>query len=615
MSETSVAEAIAAYQSGDLVKAERLLRQELLETPDDLELRLGFGMVAASSGRRADAIERMRSVLVLDAQCLPALQYLTVLCAEVGDDDGAIEYGNRFLRLQPDNPQVLNSLGSALAHKARLSEALVCFDRAVELAPDVPMVHFSRAACLRRLSRDTEAAAELRKCVSLRPAYEPLIRLAETELALGKVADAEATCEKALALNRSDELGHVTMARILDELGKPDQATAAWERAEALEPEPGHALTLRADSAIAAGRFGNAVIDLKAALGKNPRRGSIYRTLMYAQKVGEDERPLLGQMEDLRRDQSVPDPDRLDVLYALGKAYDNLGDFEAAMTAFNEANELKHRTVLGGKPFDRSAFTAQIDRRIELFTSSAFAQAAPYASESEMPIAVVGLLRSGTTLAEQILSSHAQVGAAGEQPFWVDFEAEATSGPDRALDFSRIGRLAQNYVDVLEAVQPGFPRVVDKNPANSIVAGLIHLALPNVPIIRMQRNMVDVALSAWTTPMQTTAPFICDRGAIVYAFKEMVRLMAHWRSVIPSNTYLEVRYEELVDQPEHFTRLMIQHCRLPWDDACLQPENNQRNVKTPSFWQVRRPIYKTSKERWRKYEPWLGELAELHGLD
>lgn len=614
MSETTIGEAVAAFQAKDYDKAEALLQRALEANPNDVEARFGLGMIAGTMGHRDVAIDRMRAVLEVDPDHLSALQWLAVLCAEAGRDDDAIAHANRHLELNPHSPQVLDALGRCLVRKTRLSEALICFDRAVALEPHVAILHFNRGLALRLLGRDAAAVQALQTCVGLSPSFEPYLRLAEAELAVGALADAEKSARKAAALRPQDYLGHEVLARVWAEAGRLEDADREWNEAMRLEPEPGRMLADRADTHIAEGRFEEAAIDLRASIERNPNRGAAYRGLVFVKRIGDDDRPTVDAMERLLQQAGLPDADRLDLLYGLGKAYDNLGDYERAIHRYDEANALKLRTELRGRAFDREAFTADIDRRIRQFTKDTFERAAGSANVSEVPLVVVGLLRSGTTLTEQILSCHPDVGAAGEQPFWLDFEHETSSGSPPELDHARVRQLAADYVSVLGMVAPGFPRVVDKNPANSIVTGLIHLALPYAPIIRMQRNLIDIAISTWVTPMHTTAPFVCDRESIVYAFKEVLRLMEHWRTVLPAERYLEVRYEDLVDDPETHTRRMVAHCGLDWSDACLRPELNTRRVKTPSFWQVRRPIYKTSTQRWRNYEPWLGVFRELEGL-
>lgn len=149
---------------------------------------------------------------------------------------------------------------------------------------------------------------------------------------------------------------------------------------------------------------------------------------------------------------------------------------------------------------------------------------------------------------------------------------------------------------------------------NYLLLGLLHVLYPQARIIHMKRNPIDTCLSIWKTPVANGIDLCGSKENVVAAYEQYVRLMAHWRQVLPSESMLEVQYEELVADQETVTRRMISFCGLEWDDACLKPEENERSVKTPSVWQVRQPMYSTSVERWRKYEPWLGAFAELQRL-
>jgi len=157
--------------------------------------------------------------------------------------------------------------------------------------------------------------------------------------------------------------------------------------------------------------------------------------------------------------------------------------------------------------------------------------------------------------------------------------------------------------------------VVDKNPANLVVAGLIHSVFPDSKIIHLRRNQVDTALSIWMTHIQTFAPFMADRANIAFAIKQADQQAEYWARALPKNRFLSVRYEDLVTDPEKTTRSLLEFCGLPWNDACLKTSGSVKSVKTPSLWQVRQPIYKSSVARWKRYEPWLGEFRDLLELD
>jgi hypothetical protein len=153
--------------------------------------------------------------------------------------------------------------------------------------------------------------------------------------------------------------------------------------------------------------------------------------------------------------------------------------------------------------------------------------------------------------------------------------------------------------------------VTDKNPFNFLHLGAIRLALPGSRAIHCRRDPIDTCLSIYFTRFATPLAFAYDRSDLVFYYRQYERLMAHWRALIPTDRLLEIDYEALIADREPLTRRMIAFCGLPWDDACLAPEGNSRLVRTASIWQARQPVYRTSVERWRRYEPWLGELRQL----
>ena len=163
----------------------------------------------------------------------------------------------------------------------------------------------------------------------------------------------------------------------------------------------------------------------------------------------------------------------------------------------------------------------------------------------------------------------------------------------------------------MRAFGPGAKRITDKMPDNFLLLGLIHRVFPNATLIHCRRHPIDTALSILATDFTSPLEYASERGDLVFFYRQYERLMAHWRKVLPTDRLIEVDYEALVADPEPQTRRLLSACGLDWNDACLAPHLNTRKVETASVWQVRQPIYRTSVERWRRYEPWLGELREL----
>jgi hypothetical protein len=175
-----------------------------------------------------------------------------------------------------------------------------------------------------------------------------------------------------------------------------------------------------------------------------------------------------------------------------------------------------------------------------------------------------------------------------------------------------LDEIAKRYLSVLAGISAAALRVTDKNPFNFRDLGLVRMALPGAFIIHCRRHPVDTCLSIFTTNLTAhDISFMGNREDLLFYYRQYERLMQHWREVLPPDRFLEVDYEALVSDREAQTRRLIAFCKLEWDDACLQPERNPRAVNTASVWQARQPVYRTSVERWRNYEPWLGALAEL----
>ncbi len=248
------------------------------------------------------------------------------------------------------------------------------------------------------------------------------------------------------------------------------------------------------------------------------------------------------------------------------------------------------------------------------------ARATEVGSSDATPVLILGMPRSGTTLVEQIVSMHPEVGAGDELNFWNERGAawhrsvdgnEIPAVAKDSLDAEFLAKAGPDYLGVLRAIAPTAARVTDKMPFNFLWAGLIHLTFPRATIIHCRRAAVDTALSIHQTHFHPGLAFPTGGPELVAYFDCYQRLTDHWRGVLPADRFIEVDYEELTREPEPVIRRIIAACGLAWNDACLRPEANPRAVRTPSKWQTRQKIYRTSVARWRRYEPWLGPLRAL----
>jgi hypothetical protein len=325
----------------------------------------------------------------------------------------------------------------------------------------------------------------------------------------------------------------------------------------------------------------------------------------------ESDRPMIERMLTAVADARLDVESRVAIEFGLGKAFGDLREHGESMRHYDEANSLRARTAR----LDRPSLVDRYDRLIARYDRGTLERAAqelarPARADDELPVFIVGMPRSGTTLTEQILSAHPKVAAAGELPFWKGGLREWGRGTTDPAAGALLSAVTE-YCDLLRSYGPEVARVTDKAPLNFELLWLIRLAFPNARIIHCRRNPIDTGLSIYFSYFWAHQTYAFDKSDIVFFYRHYERLMAHWRSVLPPERFTEVDYETLVAEPEAESRRLIDFLGLPWDDACLAPENNVRSVKTASVWQARQPVYKTSVERWRRYEPWLGELREL----
>ena len=370
------------------------------------------------------------------------------------------------------------------------------------------------------------------------------------------------------------------------------------------------------------GRFDEARECFERAIAIAPLLAGSYYDLVRCRRVTNDD-GLVQQMEIALATPGLEAAQRLRLHLAMGKAADDLGDYALAMQHFDAADTVRRESLA----FDSAAFSIEIDRLIARCAPELMARAPELGSSNATPVLILGMPRSGTTLVEQIVSMHPEAEGGGELNFWNERGQawhRSDSGADRSGNENEapfvtkeivatkfLAQAAADYLGVLRAIAPKAARVTDKMPFNFLWAGLIHLAFPMATIIHCRRAAVDTALSIHQTHFHPSLAFPTGGAELVAYFRSYRRLTGHWRNVLPTDRFLEVDYEELTREPEPVIRRIIAACGLPWHDACLHPESNPRAVKTPSKWQTRQPIYRSSVARWRRYEPWLGPLGAL----
>ena len=521
------------------------------------------------AGRPADAIAPLREAALLEPSN-PIIQHdLGLACLEVGHIPDAVAAFERAVANDPRYADAQFRLGIALEKLGKIVRAIVAYDRATELLPSLTEAWFRAGALVFTLGQRDEAIACFRRAAST-GGNTRFGRLGKARALLteDRNQEAELVLRHTLARDPECAMAHDLLGNLLSEFGRFDEARECFQRAITLAP-------LLAGS---------------------------YYDLVRCRPITSDDDGLLQRMEAALATPGLEAAQRLRLHLAIGKAADDLGDYALAMRHFDAADAVRRESTT----FDSAAFSTEIDRLIARCTPEWIARATELGNSDRRPVLIVGMPRSGTTLVEQIVSMHPDVGAGGELNFWNErgaawFGARA-AGNEKAF----LAKAATDYLRVLRAIAPKVARVTDKMPFNFLWAGLIHVAFPNAIIIHCRRDAVDTALSIHQTHFHPGLAFPTGGVALVEYFRGYQRLMDHWQSVLPADRFTEVDYEDLTRAPEPAIRRLIAACGLAWHDACLRPESNPRAVKTPSKWQTRQVIYRTSVARWRRYEPWLG---------
>lgn len=516
----------------------------------------------------------------------------------------------RAARLAPLNWQIQHDLGLSLLKLGHLGEATAALKQTVANNPSLAEGHWRLGIALQRQA-DTDAAIEAyRTATKLKPGLaDAQYRLATLLEAKGHRTEAIGRYRRAAASSGKTSLGRIAQARLLmvtnDDLG----AERVLRQVLALDPANATAHDMLGNVLADAGKFEAARAHFEAAIAHGPWLAGTYYDLVRCRRITSDDKPLVARMQTALNNQSLDAGQKLKVQLALGKAADDLGEYRLAMQWFDAA-DVTRRGLLD---FDLCWFEQRVDRLIRWFTPELFAKHVPGGCSDELPVLIVGMPRSGTTLIEQIVSSHSSVVAAGELHFWNRrgslLEQESGIEP---------GFLAQAAVDCLahlRGISARAPRITDKMPSNFLWAGLVHLVFPKATIIHCRRLAIDTALSIHQTHFAPRLGFPTGGTDLVGYYRAYERLMAHWRRVLPADRFIQIDYEHITSAPDAPTRRMIDAIGLPWQDACLRPEENDRVIRTASKWQARQPIYRTAVDKWRRYEMLLGPLAALVDVD
>ena len=604
--------ALAAH--GRTADAMTHFERALVLNPNHADTLNNLGLALAAQGNFAEAIGRYERALALIPGHASAHANLGAALVEQGRIADAIAHLERALAVNPNHAEVHNSLGVALAAQGRMAEAITRYQRALALSPGLASAHANLGVALAEQGKLADAISRLEHALTLQPGNPDVHNnLGAALLAQGSIAEAIAHYEEALVLKPDHANAHANLGTALVEQGRITDAMAHLERALVLNPNHADALNTLGNICKHEGRFDDAVAYYGRAIAIRPDFGQAHlnRSEIKSFHRGDAE---LEALEALAGQDGLSPIKAMNIHFALAKALEDSGDYPRAFEHFRKGNGLKRSQI----DYDEVEARKYFRRISAVFDESLLDRLQGAGDPSSVPIFVLGMPRSGSTLIEQILASHPQIHGAGELTEFdkaVNSVLSAGEFPECAasLDEITLRRIGESYLAGLPALADGKVRTVDKLPGNYLNIGLIRLALPNARIIHTMRDPTDTCVSCYSKLFTFGHHYTYDLAELGRFYRGYSELMTHCRSVIPPGAMLDVSYEDVVDDLEGQARRLIDYCGLAWDDRCIHFHETGRPVKTASSVQVRKPLFRSSLQRWRRYESELAPL--LHELN
>lgn len=525
-----------------------------------------------------------------------------------GDLSKATRIYQRILRAAPNQPVALQLLGVIAHQEGNNDVAADLIGKALGLAPDYPEAHNNLGNVQRAQGRPDAAADSYRQAVALKPDYaEAHNNLGLALLAQLDFVGAIASYKTALGITPDYAQAHYNLGNAYKAQTKLDDAVASYKKAVTINPDHVPALNNLGNTLQMQGLMDDAIASYDQALAVDPENIGTHKNLSLAKKYSSSDTQIQ-QMLALHAKDSLSENERMQICFALGKAFEDTGEYEKSFTFLSAGNRLRKKEL----PYDLSVVREQFAKIRDQFDGDVTddvenKSAADFGGRT--PVFIVGMPRSGTTLVEQIISSHSEVHGGGE--LGVAEEAILQLNLlNRPLSREALDAFRSAYLTGISELGPDSSVITDKMPINFRWLGFILTAFPEAKIVHVKREAVATCWSIYKHDFSTSGnAYANDLLDISAYYKMYFQLMKFWHETFPGRI-CDVNYEQLTENQEAETRKIISAIGLDWQDSCMDFHENKRAVTTSSSLQVRQKIYKGSSSRWKSYTPFMGDLIE-----
>ena len=570
------------------------------------------GELLAAQGLVQDAVDAFRKALALDPKRQQARIRLGQLLLVLGEVDEARALQSEFMGFDHDNREIARA--GEFEKQEKFAEAEQVYRRILTGHPDNVTAMRLWARLGVREKRYSEAELLLRQAVKVAPGFTGAWSdLCGAQFEQEKYDDARDSARQLTRLHPGSAEGHVWQAAVTAAEGNHTGAVRYYDKALEVEPDHSGALCGKGNALRTIGDQEGAIAAYRCSIEARPLYAEAYWSLANLKTFRFEEHEVQAMLE-LLDDERVEPVGQVQLNNALGLEFEARGDFGRAFEYFDHACMLRREQEF----YDRVENEERTELTINAFTKEFLDGNAGNGCPDPAPIFIVGLPRSGSTLLEQILSSHSQVDGTHEladlgrivrsRPVLVDPPARYPASIVN-LDAREFPQMGMEYIERSRRHRGEAPFFTDKNPNNFVHVGLLQLILPNAKIINARRHPLDSCFGSYKQLFAAGQPFTYDLVELGEYCLQYRRLMDHWHEVLPGKV-LDVRYEDVVADLEGQVRRILDHCGLEFEESCLRFHETERSVKSASSEQVRKPIYSSSVNLWRRYEAYLGPLIE-----